>query len=77
MKKFAVTAALPVFITATVEAADEEEAVDKAYEFFSLTAFAGNGGTDKLVGVSESNVSIEAGESVIEASGFDIEANEI
>ena len=38
----------------------EKEIVEKAFnEFDGLTAYAGNGGMDKLVGVSGSNISIE------------------
>lgn len=78
MKKFEVTAALPVFITVTVEAEDEDDAIDAAWESFSLRSYCGNGGIgNKLVGVDAPNVSIEAGEIVIEDELFKIDVVEI
>lgn len=78
MKKFRVTAAIPVFVSIEVEAENEDGAIEAAHEEgFSLTAFVGNGGTDKLVGVRGSNMSVEPGEEILDSGGFDVEAEEI
>ncbi len=77
MRKFSVTAALPVYITVIVDAESGGDAIDKAFEQFYLSAYAGNGGYNKLVGVSESNVSIEAGEYLIKAEGYEISVTEL
>lgn len=67
MGKYNVTATIPVFITVTVEADSKEDALDQAYdEGLYLSGYCGNGGSDKLVGTSGSNVSVEAGEIPLE-----------
>lgn len=49
-----------VSVCVNVEADDEDSAIDAAYDELShLTSYAGNGGTDKLVGVNNRNCSIE------------------
>lgn len=78
MKKFRVTAAIPVFVSIEVEAENEEDAIEAAHEEgFSLTSFVGNGGSDKLVGVRGSNRSVEPGEEILDFGGFDVEATEL
>lgn len=59
MTKFVVNGIAEVMVLFEVEAETEEEAIEKAYEECDgLTAYCGNGGTDKLVGVNSSDVSI-------------------
>lgn len=66
---------VPFTFTATiyieVEAVDKEEAIDKAYEEISVGQFVGNGGNDKLIGVYDSNHSIEPGED------FEVQENSV
>ena len=70
MKKFRVYGVTEVVVTKEVWAHDEDDAYKKAsMSLQSLTAYAGNGGWDKLVGVSESDETVEIFE--------DIEYNEI
>lgn len=68
---------VPVFITVEVEGEDRDDAVEKAGEFFCLDSYVGNGGNDKLVGTADDNVSITAGDEVIEGNGFEIDVEEI
>lgn len=78
MKKFRVTAAIPVFVSIEVEAENEEDAIEAAHEGgFYLTSFIGNGGSDKLVGVCGNNMSVEPGEEVLDSGGFNVEATEL
>ena len=59
MKKYKVIGTTVVTVTKEVWAHNEDEAYDKAYdELSSLTAFCGNGGMDKLVGVYEDDESV-------------------
>lgn len=52
MKKYLVTGKVAAFISVELEAENEEEAIEKAYEECSgPTNFIGNGGYDKLIGV--------------------------
>lgn len=61
MKKFRVCGTTVVTVTKEVWAHSEEEAYDKAFEHLSsLTGYAGNGGWDKLIGVSEADESVSA-----------------
>ena len=77
MKKFEVTCAVPVYLTIKVEAETEEDAIDEAGQYMYLTNYAGNGGMDKLCGTSETNVSIEAGEEMLEGKiTFSIDVTE-
>lgn len=49
-----------VVVTVTVEAENGEEAIEKAQKCFGgIQSYCGNGGIDKLIGVSGSNESIE------------------
>lgn len=60
MKKYRVTGTVEVVVTKEVWAHDEDDAYEKAsMELPSLAAYAGNGGWDKLVGVSESDESVD------------------
>lgn len=51
MKKYTVTGYASVVVEVTVEAENEEEAIEKAYDNVSIDSYCGNGGTDKLIGV--------------------------
>jgi len=46
-------------ITIEVEAENEEEAIELAQEDAYVSAYCGNGGCDKLIGVSKAHISIE------------------
>jgi len=60
MTKFRVYGVVPVSVCIEVEADDEDSAITAAYEQFDgLTGYCGNGGSDKLVGTTQSEVSIE------------------
>lgn len=60
MKKFKVYGNVNVVVTKEVWANSEEEAREKAYnQLPSLTAYCGNGGFDKLVGVDAYDASVE------------------
>ena len=77
MKKYRVTIPFPVFISIDVEAESMVDAEDIALNEVVLISYAGNGGTDKLVGVSGSNMSIEPGEMHIDTGGYDINIEEL
>lgn len=63
MPKWTVYGFVPIDVVMTVEAETKEDAIDAAYqEFPGLTNYCGNGGTDKLVGVHDRNVSLDAGD---------------
>jgi hypothetical protein len=67
MKKYKVQFRTDVWINVEVEAEDENDAIDKAWqEQPCLIGYAGNGGSDKLCGVSGSNLSIEISDMVDE-----------
>ena len=51
MKKYTVTGYANVVVEVTVVAENEEEAIEKAYQNVSIDNYCGNGGTDKLIGV--------------------------
>ena len=51
MKKYTVTGYANVVVEVTVEAENEEEAIEKAYDNVSIDNYCGNGGIDKLIGV--------------------------
>ena len=61
MKKYRVCGTTTVTVYKEVWANNEDEAIDKAdKDLYSLTAFLGNGGTDKLIGVYDSDESVSA-----------------
>ena len=61
MKKYRVEGTTVVTVRREVWANSEEEALQKAYdELDCLTAYCGNGGDDKMVGVEEEDESVEA-----------------
>ena len=60
MKKYRVYGTATVTVTKEVWANDEDEALEKAYDALPcLTAYCGNGGYDKLIGVEEDNETVE------------------
>ena len=61
MKKYKVYGTYTITIAKEVWANDEDDAVDKAAETFGgVIEYCGNGGYDKLVGVSEDDESVAA-----------------
>lgn len=68
MKKYIVTGKVTAFISVELEAENEEEAIEKAYEECSGPMdFVGNGGYDKLIGVcntDSADISIECNDEV-------------
>lgn len=62
MSKWRVYGSVPIEVVMTVEAGTADEALEVAFqEFPGLTNYCGNGGSDKLVGVNDSNVSLDGG----------------
>ena len=55
MKKYTVTGYANVVVEVTVEAENEEEAIEKAYDNVSIDNYFGNGGVDKLIGVCDTD----------------------
>lgn len=55
MKKYTVTGYANVVVEVTVEAENEEEALEKAYRNVSIDNYCGNGGVDKLIGVCDTD----------------------
>ncbi len=65
MKQFAVWGTVACSVCVVVEAEDEDDALKVADEMFGgLTQYLGNGGTDKIIGVSGPNESIDPGDYV-------------
>ena len=55
MKKYTVTGYANVVVEVMVEAENEEEAIEKAYDNVSIDNYYGNGGVDKLIGVCDTD----------------------
>lgn len=68
MKKYIVSGEVTAYISVELEAENEKEAIEKAYEECSgPMSFIGNGGYDKLIGVCDTdnaNVSIACNDEV-------------
>lgn len=68
MKKYIVLGEVTAYISVELEAESKEEALEMAYEECSgLMNFVGNGGTDKLIGVCDTDsatVSINCDEEI-------------
>lgn len=59
--KYRVIGTIQVSVGITVEAENEDDAIQKAYEEFGgVTGYCGNGGIDKLIGVDGDTEWIEA-----------------
>ena len=66
MKKFKVYGNVNVVVTKEVWARTAEEAMEKAQERLScLTAYCGNGGCDKLVGVENHDESVDVFDDIV------------
>lgn len=58
--QYTVTGTATVTVCIEVDVDDKEDAIDVAYEEFGgIHSFCGNGGMDKLIGVSGTHESIE------------------
>lgn len=77
MPKFSVRVPYCVWVNVEIEAEDAEQAEESAVDDFGLSRYCGNGGHNKLVGVTGSNVSVEIGEESLEFEGIEIEVEEI
>jgi hypothetical protein len=56
MKKYIVYGKVTAFVSVELEAKNKKEAIEKAYEECSGPMnFVGNGGTDKLIGVCDTD----------------------
>lgn len=55
MKKYIITGYTEITVEVTVEAENEEEAIEKAYDNVSIDNYCGNGGVDKLIGVCDTD----------------------
>ena len=65
MKKYIVFGKVTAYIEVELEAENEKEAIEKAYEECSGPMnFVGNGGYDKLIGVYGDNASISCDDEV-------------
>lgn len=74
MKKFSVRGNVNVVVTKDVWAHTAEEAIEKAQErLSSLTAYCGNGGWDKLVGVENSDESVDVFDDIVYDDAEEIE----
>lgn len=75
MKKYTVTGYANVVVEVAVEAENEEEALEKAYQNVSIDNYCGNGGVDKLIGVCNTD---EATASIYADSELDyVEVEEV
>ena len=56
MQKYAVYGKVTAFVRVELEAEDMKDAIKRAYdECSSVMAFVGNGGTDKIIGVCDTD----------------------
>ena len=56
MKKYAVYGKVTIFLCVELEAEDKEDAIERAYdECSSVMALVGNSGTDKIIGVCDTD----------------------
>lgn len=74
MKKYRVEGTTVVTVRKEVWANSEEEALQKAYdELDCLTAYCGNGGDDKMVGVEGEGESVEAFDNITYDDAIELE----
>lgn len=73
MKQYIVTGYTTVTVEVTVEAENEEEAIQKASQNVSIDNYCGNGGVDKLIGVCDSDEAIASIYSDSELEFVDVE----
>ena len=74
MPKYRVTVPFACFVSVEIEADNEDDAKDQAEQEVSIGGYAGNGGTGKLIGVSGTGESIEAGDVPLDMPPFSTEA---
>lgn len=55
MKKYIVTGYTRVIVEVVVEAENKEDAIEKAYDNVSIDSYCGNGGSDKIIGVCDTD----------------------
>lgn len=77
MKEYDVTVPFPCFVVMKVKAATAEDALEYAEQNAFISEFAGNGGYDKLIGVTNSCDAIYAGDIPLDVGGFSIEVEEV
>lgn len=76
--RYSVSVPFVVFVNVEVDADSPEEAEEIGVNTAYLTGYCGNGGSNKLVGVSGTKFSVEAGSESIEGEHtFKIEVTEI
>ena len=56
MSKYRVSVPYIVWVSDDIEADSKEEAIEKSYEEFYVSGYCGNGGTDRLVGVTSGSI---------------------
>lgn len=75
MKKYIVTGYARVTVEVEVEAENKKDAIEKAYDNVDIDSYCGNGGTDKLIGVCNTD---EATASIYADSELDyVEVEEV
>jgi hypothetical protein len=77
MPRFLVRVPYCVWVSIEVDADDAEQAQEAAWDHVGLRGFCGNGGTNKLVGVSGENVSVEACEEPLDFEGLSVEVEAV
>lgn len=78
MTNYRVSIPYVVYVHADVEADNEDDAIEAAFDNGAgLTQFAGNGGSDKLVGVYGSDMFVEACDVPLETEEFSVTAEEM
>lgn len=55
MKKYIVTGYAGVIVEVEVEAKNKEDAIEKAYDNVYIDSYRGNGGSNKLIGVCDTD----------------------
>lgn len=73
---YEVEGTISIIVKKRVKAKDEEEAKELARKYFNgLTCYCGNGGTDKLIGVSDYSESVEDCGDYVEWTGAYVTEN--
>lgn len=62
MSEYKVTLPFIIYVTTTVDADSEDDAIEAATSEVSLTNYCGNGGDDRIVGSYDTSDTIEAGD---------------
>lgn len=55
MKKYIITGYTEVTVEVTVAAENKEDAIEKAYDNVGIDSYCGNGGSNKLIGVCDTD----------------------